>query len=313
MVLTTSAPFSLSPSQRVLMSNHTRYSSQPTIQPSIANNMSEDDDNIEVSDVSKDDLEEDDSVGSGRQDDNAIDGGDKHHSSYLEDGDIMANIKFEMMNGDKAGSKWLVMDDIFIMHVKQCSKNETFWDCSGRRHFNCPFKCSTFEDDCGNLRLGFMYKQELHICGQNKLGPIMHKFRMRLKEEMSTNYKAKFSKVFQQERKRLLEIYKDNPDISERIVSECIRDKRNFRIMAERAKNKCFPKVPKSHKEIDLSKINLQHLELERSSHPNPEVHDKDIILLRTPITAEAWAKSEYKSGDGTFKITPKLFYQVHN
>ena len=33
--------------------------------------------------------------------------------------------------------------------------------------------------------------------------------------------------------------------------------------------------------------------------------------MLGTPLTAEAWARSEFKSGDGTFKICPKLFYQV--
>ena len=55
----------------------------------------------------------------------------------------------------------------------------------------------------------------------------------------------------------------------------------------------------------------MEHIQLSRSSHPNTDICDKDIIILGTPVTAEAWARSEFKSADGTFKITPKLFYQT--
>ena len=97
----------------------------------------------------------------------------------------------------------------------------------------------------------------------------------------------------------------------EQILYE-LKDKRNFRVLVERAKNRCFPKIPNSHDEINLNDINLKHIELARTKHPDPEVKNNDIILLGTPTTAEAWAKAEFMSGDGTFKITPKLFYQVN-
>ena len=139
----------------------------------------------------------------------------------------------------------------------------------------------------------------------------MHKFKLNLKEQMSSDYKAKFANVFQQERKKLLEEYKDNLELTERIVSECLKDKRNFRPMAERARAKIYPKIPVNHEEIDLEKINLKNLELMRTSHSDPNIKNKDIILLGTPITAEAWAKSEFKSGDGTFKGA--FIYYVNN
>ena len=100
--------------------------------------------------------------------------------------------------------------------------------------------------------------------------------------------------------------YSTNPDILERI-SYNLKDKHSFRLLAERARNKCFPKIPKCHHDIDLSSMNMEHIQLARSSHPNTEIGDKDIIILGTPVTAEAWARSEFKRADGTFKITPKL------
>ena len=64
---------------------------------------------------------------------------------------------------------------------------------------------------------------------------------------------------------------------------------------------------------MDLDLIGLKRFELGRSSHFDPNVKDKEIILLGTPLSAKAWAQAEFKSGDGTFKICPKPFYQVSN
>ena len=166
-------------------------------------------------------------------------------------------------------------------------------------------------DDDDNLEVSYMYKLECHDCGQTKLGPIIHKFRNNIKKKMSTDYKAKFTNVFNAEKKALLEKHKGS-EILERIIYE-IKDKRTYRVSAQRARAKCFPSLPKSHKDIDLEKIGLKHLELGRSSDfYDVEEENKDIILLGTPATAEAWARSEFKSGDGTFKICPKEFYQVN-
>ena len=228
---------------------------------------------------------------------------------HLEDEEKVADHVVELVAGEKAGSEWLILDDIYILHKKDKTSNEIFWECSGRRRFNCRFKCATFEGENG-MEISFMYKLETHDCGQTKLGPIMHKFKNSLKQGMQSDYKVTFSKVFEQKRSELFKAHSDNPDILERINYE-LKDKRNYRVLAERAKNKCFPKIPKTHDDIDLGSMNLEHIQLSRTSHPDPEVKDKDIFLLGTPVTAEAFAKAEFKNGDGTFKITPKMFYQV--
>jgi hypothetical protein len=127
----------------------------------------------------------------------------------------------------------------------------------------------------------------------------IQKFRNTLKQRTKDNCKAKFHNIFNDEKKILINNYQDNPDLLEQIIYE-LKDKRTYRVAAQRAKQKCFPKNPKSHEGMDLNKIGLGHLELGRSSHFDPDVKDKDIILLGTPRTAEAWARSEFKSGDGT-------------
>ena len=235
---------------------------------------------------------------------------DERDKSYLINEEELEKIQVKIIDGDKEYSKWLVVDDIYICHRYQGSEEETFWECSGRRKYKCPFKLGTFLDADGDIRLSFMYKLECHDCGQNKLGPIMHIFKSTLKHRMKGNYKAKFHKIFNEEKKLLINRYSDNPGLQERIVYE-LKDKRSYRVAAQRAKQKSFPKIPKSHEEMDLKKIGLDQYELGRSSHFDPEVKNKEIILLGTPLTAEAWAKSEFKSGDGTFKICPKMFYQV--
>ena len=47
----------------------------------------------------------------------------------------------------------------------------------------------------------------------------------------------------------------------------------------------------------------MKDLVLGRQS--SPDVKNKD-------VTVSAWARAQFKSGDGTFKITVKTFYQVH-
>ena len=228
---------------------------------------------------------------------------------HLLDDAGLKDVKVEVVPGEKSGSEWLIVNDTFILHKKDKSANEVFWECSGRRRFSCPFKCATSETEDG-LELSFMYKLETHDCGQSKIAVIMHKFKNNLKQTMQSNYKAKFAKVFEEQKLKLIKSYSDKPDMLEQILYE-LKDKRNFRVLAERAKNRCFPKIPTCHDDIDLDAINLKDIELARTKHPDPEVKNKDIILLGTHTTAKAWAQAEFKSGDGTFKITPKLFFQV--
>ena len=238
----------------------------------------------------------------------------ENNMSYLEDEEDLSSHKLEIIGGDKEGSERLVLDDVYILHKYRTTRGEVFWECSGRRAFDCPFKAATSrkddEDEGGNVELVFMYRVDSHDCGQTKLGPILQKFRNSLKMKMGENFKNKFHNVFAEEKKALLNRYKDDPDLLERIIYE-LKEKRSYRVCAQRARARKFPKNPKSGDEMDLNLIGLKRFELGRSSHFDPNVKGKEIILLGTPLTVKAWAQAEFKSGDGTFKICPKQFYQV--
>ena len=234
------------------------------------------------------------------------------NESFIVSHDELENHEVEVIAGDKEGSEWLVLDDIYILHKYRTTENEIFWECSGRRTCDCPFKAATTlkDDDDNKHELVFMYKLDMHDCGQTKLGPIMQKFRNRLKTKVSENFKNKFHNVFAEEKKFLLNKYKTSPDLLERIIYE-LKDKRSYRVCAQRARAKKFPKNPTCAGEMNLELIGLKRFELGMSSHFDPEIKGKEIILLGTPLTAKAWAQAEFKSGDGTFKICPKQFYQV--
>ena len=97
-----------------------------------------------------------------------------------------------------------------------------------------------------------MYKADRHDCGQTKMGPILQKFRNKLKTRMKENYKNKFHTIFAEEKKRMLNEHRDSPELLERIIYE-IKNKRTYRTCAQRSRAKCFPKTqPKLKKWILL-------------------------------------------------------------
>ena len=170
----------------------------------------------------------------------------ENNVSYLEDEEDLSSHKLEIIGGDKEGSEWLVLDDVYILHKYRTTREEVFWECSGRRAFDCPFKAATSrkddEDEGGNVELVFMYRVDSHDCGQTKLGPILQKFRNSLKMKMGENFKNKFHNVFAEEKKALLNRYKDDPDLLERIIYE-LKENRSYRVCAQRARARKFPKV----------------------------------------------------------------------
>ena len=94
----------------------------------------------------------------------------------------------------------------------------------------------------------------------------MQKFRNSLKTKMEENFKNRFHNMFADEKKALLNRYKDEPDLLERIVYE-LKEKRNYRVCAQRARARKFPKSPKCGDEMDLNLIGLKRFERGRSSH----------------------------------------------
>ena len=56
------------------------------------------------------------------------------------------------------------------------------------------------------------------------------------------------------------------------------------------------------HNNLIFCQVGLKDLVLGRQS--SPDMKNKDVIALGTYTTASAWSRSQFKSGDGTFKIT---------
>ena len=81
-------------------------------------------------------------------------------------------------------------------------KMKYFGSALGGGLVTAPFKAAYTlrDDDDNNHEIVFMYKLDMHDCGQTKLGPIMQKFRNRLKSKVSENFKNKFHNVFAEEK-----------------------------------------------------------------------------------------------------------------
>ena len=93
------------------------------------------------------------------QDDDSTEVEDIDSNDYLEQ-DIDSH-SIEIVDGEKEGSKWLIIDGIYICHRDNNSKGNIRerlgWECRGRRQFKCRFRAGTCRDDDGNIKLNFMW------------------------------------------------------------------------------------------------------------------------------------------------------------
>ena len=151
-------------------------------------------------------------------------------------------------------SKWFVVDDVHICHWYKKYENETKWRCSGYHLFKCPFQLSTIEKDDGEVVLVKMSDPKSHICSQEKAGVILHKFRLKLRERMQGNLDDQWNKIWAEERTKLLESLKDQPELSNQVLLE-MKDARSFRVGAQHARSKMTPPIPKDHQLMDPEKV----------------------------------------------------------
>ena len=56
--------------------------------------------------------------------------------SYLADSDDLKDIDVEVIDGNKAGSKWLVLEKTYICHsnAESVEGELTYWECRRQRH-----------------------------------------------------------------------------------------------------------------------------------------------------------------------------------
>ena len=68
-----------------------------------------------------------------------LDGGEEGEG---EGGEGFEDIELELVDGDKDGIKWLIINQVHILysHERRDTKKSYGWECSGRRRLGCEFK-----------------------------------------------------------------------------------------------------------------------------------------------------------------------------
>ena len=195
-------------------------------------------------------------------------------------------------------------------------KNLQLKICS-RKSQKCPFKLATRietkENKDGEIevvvggphKIEYMYKQKTHTCYQDPLQSLKQKFRNAIKSTLSNDFRAKYTTVYQKEKIKLLRSIDDN-DLKER-VRQILPTENSLRTAANNAKR--LPRAPKSLNDIVLEVVDTEDLKV--SDYLLGSSPEDGIYLFGTKTLAKEFANSLFKSADATFKICPKLFYQV--
>ena len=177
-------------------------------------------------------------------------------------GEHFKDTELEPLGGDREGTTWLVINGVHICYMRKDrgSKKTTAWECAGRRRLGCQFKIRTTNSEGPEaLSIITMSDPEIHTCSADKVAPLMQKFRLRLSTRMTEDLDVGWSKIWTEERSRLLGSLKDHPELNQQVMLE-MSDVEAFRRSAQRARAKMVPKIPTEHKDMDPSKVNQTHL-----------------------------------------------------
>ena len=87
------------------------------------------------------------------------------------------NIHLEMIDGNKDGTKWLVINEVHICykHKDGGELGGVVWRCSGSRRLDCKFVIVTSKplDDESTPTVLKMSRSEIHTCSADKIAPLM--------------------------------------------------------------------------------------------------------------------------------------------
>ena len=173
--------------------------------------------------------------------------------------ELFKDTKLEIIEGERDGCNWLVIDDVHICFLRKDkgTKETTLWECSGRRRLGCEFRIRTTNPDgAGALEVVKMSDPEIHTCSADKVAPLMQKFRLQLAKRMTEDLDVGWSKIWNEERGKFLQSLSGNPELSQQVVLE-MADVEAFRSYATRRRAKMVPKIPKDHKDMDPEKVKL--------------------------------------------------------
>ena len=180
---------------------------------------------------------------------------------------VPSDIKLEIVDGEKEGSRWLIVEDTHICYQnnvkgkkgenRRWKVDSIRWECSKRRHMGCPFQIFTSLPENGApIKALSMKKPQVHTCSAEKLTPLMHKFRLKLASRMQDDLDLSWTKIWNEERQLLLEEVKDQPGLLQQVILE-MGDAELFRRTAIRARSKKVPPNPKDHQGMDPDKVDL--------------------------------------------------------
>ena len=189
------------------------------------------------------------------------------------------------MSGLKPGTSWLALDNHWVLVPsgmgQTVSRFVKYRECRFRREptTRYPFKTKTTADkDDDKPKIKDMMKTSFYSCQQDETHIIDIKFRNKIKDMASSNYKFNYARTFLKEKKDLLKKIADD-DLRER-VRNILPSQEELRSAAHRAKKRGIPVDPKDVNNMDFSLLNTQA----RNMSKLVLSHDKDsnIVLFGT-------------------------------
>ena len=226
---------------------------------------------------------------------------DENELSFLVQNAEFDEMNLETISGNKKDSVWLVINNQYI-----CVKNDAsvsgsmfYWECKTRRITGCPFKLQTEVDSEGKHSI------DRHTCHQDSMDVYEQKFRNIVKGQMALDYRSMYASIYDRAKTEILKSILDT-NLRER-VRLALPSRARLRSAANAARR--LPTAPKSFEDIDLTILNDEKIDV--SQYIIAEEKNDGILIFGTKELAKEFSNSIFKSADATFKICPKMFYQV--
>ena len=117
-------------------------------------------------------------------------------TEYCMSSDRFADQRIEIIPGKKVNSEWLVLNDLYIQHKNRSFVNgNVIWECKHRRGMGCPFRMETAGNN-EKIEILWMFKLDIHKCGQNPVKVYVHNFKTERKQKMIGDFHAKYTILY---------------------------------------------------------------------------------------------------------------------
>ena len=119
-------------------------------------------------------------------------GEDNGYLACIED---IKKCKLDIVEGEKANSVWLIVDDKYVLTKnKQFKNGKSVWECRGRRHSGCPFKMEV-QLDGDVLSVIWMFSVKTHTYAQQAVDIYVHRLKCLVHIHMHTYVGRIFTKI----------------------------------------------------------------------------------------------------------------------